>query len=330
MSQMMNLIYNETLKMVRKRRLLVIGLLLLVLLPIFTYSQYKAIQDSVKQVGSSDWRIVLQQQIVDQQNRLSSSRIPPEWKGLIKMNIAQQQYYLDHNINPNAPGAPTFIRNFVEQTITLFLPLLIVILAADMVSSEHTGGTIKLLLTRPVQRWKILLSKYITLILMISFVLLTTAILSYLISGIIFGYRGWDLPVITGFQIKGNQLITSATHLIPQWQYIVMAYGLAWFACLTVGTISFTISVLVRNTATSMGIMLAALITGMLLEQVSPYWNAIKYFVFSNLRLTDYLSGKPMMTPGMSLTFSLSVLTIWSLIAILIAFITFQRRDVLE
>lgn len=324
---MWNLVYNETLKMVRKKRLLVIALILLVLIPIFTYAQYKTVQNTVKQLGTSDWRMVLQQQIVDQQNRLSSSRVPPEWKSMLKLNISQQQYYLDHNINPSTPGAPTFIREFVEQTISLFLPLLVVVIAADMVSAERTGGTIKLLLTRPVSRWKILLSKYLSLLLMISVMLLTTAVLAYLISGIIFGYSGWSMPVITGFQMKGEQLITTFAHAIPQWQYILMAYGLAWFSCLAVATISFMVSVLVRNTATSMGVMLAAIISGTLLEQVASQWNAVKYYVFTNLKLTDYLSGQSMPIADTSLPFSLTVLSIWSLIALVIAFVVFTKRD---
>ena len=43
--------------------------------------------------------------------------------------------------------------------------LLTVIVAAGIVASEFTQGTIKMLLSRPVKRWKILTSKYVTVIL---------------------------------------------------------------------------------------------------------------------------------------------------------------------
>ncbi|MBD1371753.1 ABC transporter permease [Hazenella sp. IB182357] len=326
---MIPLIYNEWLKMVRKKRIWVITLILLVLIPIFTYAQFRTIQQTVAEMGTSDWRALLQQQIIDQQNRLSSSRLPEEWRDWIKLSIQQQQYYLDHDINPTAPGAPTFVRKFIEESVSLFLPLLVVVLAADIVSSEHTAGTIKSLLTRPVQRWKVLLSKYLALLLSISVLMMITAILSYLISGVIFGYQGWNMPVLTGFQEQNGQLITSFVHLVPQWKYILMAYGLAWFTCVAVGTLSFMVSVLVRGTAASMGVMLAAVISGSLLAQLAPTWSMLKYFAFTHLRLTDYLSGKPILIEGMSLSFSILVLSVWSILAILIAFITFQRRDVL-
>lgn len=325
----MGLIYNELLKVIRKRRILVIFLILLVLIPVFTYAQYRTYKTTTEQMGTSDWRALLQQQIVDTQNRLASNRVPEEWKEFMRLRIQVQQYYLDHDINPSAPGAPTFVRKFVEESISLFLPLLVVVVASDIVSSEYGQGTIKLLLSRPVRRWKILLSKYVALLLVISLILLLTGILAYLISGIVFGYGGWDMPVLTGFQMKGEHLVTDYVHLVPQWKYILMAFGLAWFTCTAVATLSFMVSVLVRSTAASMGIMLAALISGSLLVQLAPSWTSLKYLAFTNLKLTDYLSGAPILIEGMSLPFSLSVLSLWAAAALITAFAVFIRRDVL-
>ena len=48
--------------------------------------------------------------------------------------------------------------------------LLTVIVAAGIVASEFSQGTIKMLLSRPVKRWKILTSKYLTVILIRHFV----------------------------------------------------------------------------------------------------------------------------------------------------------------
>ncbi len=102
------------------------------------------------------------------------------------------------------------------------------VIAADLVSSEASGGTIKLLLTRPVKRWKILMSKYIAMILSTSFIVFSVAVLSYAISGIVFGYGGWNLPLLTGFSIQGEELNTTGVHLIPQWKYLLIEFGLAF------------------------------------------------------------------------------------------------------
>lgn len=322
------LLYNEAEKIYRKKRVAVIVLILLVLLPIFVYAQYRQVETTQQRLGTSDWRVSLQQQIVDTQNRLNNTHLPDEWKTWLKVQVSQQQYYLDHSINPNAPGAPTFVRAFIEQGITLFVPLLVMIVAIDIVSGEQSDGTIKALLTRPIRRWKILLSKYVTMLLFVSLILLIIGVMSYLISGLVFGYSGWSLPVLTGFITQNDSLNTSFVHLIPQWKYILMAYGLAWFVAVVVGTISFMVSVLIRNTPAGMGVMLSGLIAGSILSGFATSWEGARYIFSVNLSLTDYLSGQLPALKGLSMSFSLITLSVWAVVSLLIAFFVFTRQDI--
>ena len=325
---MINLVQNEMLKLVRKKKLVVVALIIGILISVFTYAQYKEAQRTLERLGDVDWRTTLQQQIIDTQNRLTSSRISDEWKSQLQLRIQQQQYYLDHNVNPMEPGAPTFMREFAKNSIDLFLPLMVMIIAADLVSSERSAGTVKLLLTRPVKRWKILLSKYITLVLAVSFIIVLFGMFSYLISGLVFGYQGWTAPVITGFSVEAGELITSGIQLIPQWQYLLMEFGLVWFVALVVGTLSFMLSVLIRSTAAGMGVMLATLISGMILSNMVSSWVSAKYLFMINLKLTDYLTGSAPPIDGMTLGFSLAVLAAWGLAALAVSFTVFLKQDV--
>jgi ABC-2 type transport system permease protein len=327
---MYGLVMNEAIKILRKKRLLVVFLILLVLVPIFTYAQLRATLDNQKQLGTTDWKVSVRQSINDMTNRLSSTRIPEEWKKWIRIRIQQQQYYLDHDINPTSPNGVTFTRDFMGNAVSLFIPLLIAIVSSDIVSGEHTGGTIKLILTRPVKRWKVLTSKLITVLLFVSLIVVLTGVIAYVISGAVFGYKGWNYPVLTGFQIKGEDVDTSNVHVLPQWLYIIMEYGLAWYACTAVACISFMVSVLVRSTAAGMGIMVSALIAGSILTNMASAWESAKYFFMVNLQLTDYLSGTLPPIPGLSLSFSLVVLGVWSLVSLIIAYIVFIRRDVMN
>lgn len=325
---MISLLHNEMIKITRKKRLLVIVAIVAVLVALFTYAQMKESKSLQEQLGTSDWRSQLQQEIINSQNRLSSNGMADEWKKYLKIRLSQQQYYLDNNINPTAPGAPTFMRVFVENSIDLLMPLLVMVVAADLVSSETSGGTIKLLLTRPVKRWKVLLSKYLSLILSISFIILAVGVISYTISGIFFGYGGWNMPTLTGFSVTGEELDTSNVHLIMQWQYILMEFGLVWFVSVVVGTLTFMLSVLFRSTAAVMGVMLATLISGALLANMVSSWDSAKYFFMVNLRLTDYVSGNAPPIDGMTLGFSLSVLSIWAMTGLIISFVVFIKKDV--
>jgi ABC-2 type transport system permease protein len=315
-------------KIIRRKKLLYIGIIMAVLIGLFTYAQYKEIERRIERVGSLDWRTTLQQQIIDTQNRITSSGISEEWKSELQLRIKQQQYYLDHNINPLEPGAPTFMRTFAEHSINLFLPLMVMVIAADLVSSERSAGTIKLLLTRPVKRWKILLSKYIALILAISTIIFLFGLLSYFISGLVFGYQGWSAPILTGFVAEAGELNTSAVQMIPQWQYIFMEFSLVWFVAVVVGTIAFMLSVLIKSTPVGMGVMLAALISGAILNSMVSSWESAKYLFMINLNITGYLAGSAPPIEGMSLGFSLAVLTIWGLLGLFISFFVFIRQDI--
>ncbi|WP_409276004.1 ABC transporter permease subunit [Neobacillus sp. SCS-31] len=325
---MTKLVHNEMLKLLAKKRLLVIAAIIAVLVALFTYAQLRQVETQRERMGTTDWKTILQQQIIDTQNRLSSSRISEEWKKQLQISLQQQQYYLDHNINPSEPGAPTFMRMFIENSIDLFLPLMVMVIASDLVSSEHSQGTIKLLLTRPIKRWRVLLSKYVTLCLSVSLIVAIMGILSYLISGLVFGYKGWGAPILTGFSAAGSTLDTSDVKLVDQWQYLLMEFGLVWFVAIVVGTLSFMLSVLIRSTAAGMGIMLAALISGAILSNMVSSWESAKYLFMVNLRLTDYMNGTAPPIEGMTLSFSLAVLLAWWAAGLFISFYVFINRDV--
>lgn len=324
------LVMNECIKILKKKRLLVVLLILAAIIPMFTYAQLRVAQNNLKQFGTTDWRVEQRQKIADYTSRLGSARMPEEWKQLRRIEVKLAQYYLDKDVNPSSPNGVTFTREFLKNAVGLFIPLMVMVVAADLVSGEHTGGTIKLLLTRPVQRWKILLSKMVAMVLFVSVIVVATAILCYGISGLFFGYGGWDMPIFIGFQVAGNDVDMTHVRLVEQWLYVVMELGLVWFSALIVAIMSLMVSVLVRSTAAGMGIMLAVLISGTILQNMVSSWETAKYLFMVNLRLTDYLTGSMPPIKGMDLPFSLAVLAAWGAASVIVSFIAFTKKDVLN
>lgn len=324
------LVKNETLKILKKKRFLVVVLVLAVLIPIFTYAQLKQAQDTARQFGSTDWRNEIQQRIYDYTNRLGSARVPEEWKRWMMVQVQQLQYYLDHDVDPRAPSGVTFVRGFLSETVSLFLPLLVLAIASDLVSGERTSGTIKMLLTRPVPRWKILSSKFITLLLFVSLIIVITIVMAYLISGFVFGYGGWDMPVFAGFQVEGTEVDTSNVHAIDQWLFLIMQAGLAWISAMTVACLALMVSVLVRSTAASIVIMMASIIAGLILVNMASSWETAKYLFMVNLDLPDYLAGQLPPITGMTLSFSMAVLAVWAFASLIVSFTVFTKQDILN
>ncbi|MCP1161065.1 MULTISPECIES: ABC transporter permease [Bacillaceae] len=325
---MAGLVRNEVMKIASKKRLPVVILILIILVSMFTYAQYREIQEKIEKQGTLDWRVDLQQEIVDRQNRLASSGIQDEFRQFLEFDLKQKQYYLDNDINPNYPGAPTFIRIFFSQGLTLVLPLFIIIIMADIVSGEYNDGTIKTLLSRPVRRWKILMAKWLTVLLYTSLLMAATVIVCYAVSGLILGYDGWTAPILTGFQVSATgEFSTEFIHTLPMWEYLLMSVGLAWVVTAVVGTISLMISVLVKNTATGIGAMMAVLIAGTLLSSIGSSWTSSKYLVNLNFDLINYLEGQAPPIEGMTLPFSLIILAVWTAACLAVAFWNFTQKD---
>lgn len=325
---MIPLVHNEMLKMIRKRRFTAIAWIIAALTLLFSYAEKKELDTLYERLGSDDWRTALQTKIVDAQNRLNSPSLPAKTKKNLRLLIRQQQYYLERDINPHAPGAPGFMRLLLDDSIHLFIPLLVVVVASDLVASEAGSGTLKLLLTRPVKRWKVLAGKYIALLLSVSFILLLMGGLSCLLSGFFFGFGGWQNPVLTGFRPAGEDLDVSNVHLLPLWRYLLFQFGFAWFAGTAVGSMTLMFSVLFKSTPLVIGIMVAFLTSGATLSNMVSSWPSAKYLFMINLQLANYLNGRMPPVEGMTLSFSLAVLALWAAAALAVSFMIFTKKDI--
>ncbi|ADH98458.1 ABC transporter permease [Salisediminibacterium selenitireducens] len=321
---MIELVYNEWIKLVRKKRFYVVGLIIILFVGMFAYAQLVQERNAEERFGDIAWDEQLEQEIGNLESRLDQMEIPEEFARSIQAQVEQQRIYLEEGINPNETGAAMFLRMFLDNSGDLFIPLLIVVVTADLVSSERSAGTIKMLLTRPVERWRILLSKWLTMVMSVSLIVLFISLVSVLIAGVMFGFGGWTHPIIAAFSRGPGELT-----VLPHWQYIVMAGGLTWFAAVAVGSLTFLLSVLLKSTAAVMGFMLAALISGTILSVFIGSWESAKYLFMVNLRLTGYLGGHTPPVEGMTLLFSTMVLFVWGAVATAIAFRRFNRMDML-
>lgn len=329
MVNMLALIQNETIRMWKKRRFAVIVLILVFIIPVFVYAQMKINQND-RSKFNGDWRSSLQNRIVENTNALSSETIPEEWKNWRKALVQQLQYYLDHDINPQLPNGVSFTRTLEDTAAGLFTPLLIVAIASDLVSGERATGTIKMLLTRPVRRWRILFAKLSALTLYVSLIVVTTVVICYAISGLVFGYSGWSEPVFVGFKVNGANVDLSSVHAVSQSTYLFMQMGLIWFSCMTVAVMALMVSVLVRSVSASLVTMMATLIAGTILSNMSSSWKSAKYLFNVNLNLNSYLQGTPPPIEGMSLGFSLAILAIWGAAALAVSFRVFTKQDMMN
>lgn len=321
---MLPLIQNETLKILRRRRFLIVMGILVVIMSLVSYSQYRTLQAQ----KHANWRADLQERIARMENILRRGRVNESWARSMRYEVRRLQFYVDHDINPEVPTAPMVVRTFANAAGFLLLPLLIGVLGSDIVSAENAEGTDKLLMTRPVRRWKILTSKLVTLWMFSTTTLLAGGIIAFVLTSPFIPPRGWDAPMFNGFQFTTEQIKLDAVRQLPLWKDALIAYGLEWYALMTVAAIALLLSVIFKSSAASIGTMLASLIGGTILTRISPDWTAGKYLFVSALPLADYYSGQAPPYEGMTMPFCIGLLALWAVAALVAAYAIFLRRDV--
>jgi ABC-2 type transport system permease protein len=320
------LVENEILKISRQRRFRVVVLILIALIGLFVYGQARGRE---RFLGGKDWRVRTQERMANIQNWLRDGRMPASSQRWARFELGRLKYHLDRDMDPEAISGPLFTRGFATASSYLLLPLLAIVFASDIVSAEFQQGTIKILLTRPVGRVRVLASKLAALMLAITLTIVFAAVVAYAFGGIAYGYAGWGAPFLTGFRIGGESFDPAGVRSIELWKDTVLVYGLAWFAMLCVGAIGLLTSVLLRSTAAAMGTMLAALIAGTILPRLASQWEAQKFLFVTCLPLPDYYSGSPPPIPGLTIGLAAAVLAAWAAAALVAAFTVFAGRDVL-
>ncbi len=333
MAVMLGLVENECLKILRRKRFRVVLIVLAALLCLVVFAQNRQQQNQRKDHPERDWRAQVEKRASDLERQMNQRRgIPQQWKRWMQYEAGRLRFHLSKNLDPSLLTGPMFTRAFAGVGSVLLIPLLVAVFGADLVSSEFAEGTITLLLTRPVARWKILASKAIAMVLFTTLTLLAAFFLAWGISGVAFGWSGWEAPILTGFRLGGASpsagFDLSGVRSVPLWQDTFAAWGLAWFSALTVGSITLLLSVVFRSAAAAMGTMMATLVGGTILSRVASDWDGAKWFFVTNLPLPDYYAGLPTPFEGMTLTFSALVLLAWALAALTAAFLLFTRRDV--
>jgi ABC-2 type transport system permease protein len=322
------LLENELLKVVARGRLSLVTILLTLFVGVSVWGQYRQDQNRLLNEPTRDFQARTEQRISHLTRQAQERRIFSGFTRFLKFEIERLRYHLAQGIDPEQRTGPILVRGFSTFGTALFFPILIVMLGADMISAEISSGTAKLLLTRPVRRSVILLSKFCALALSVSGLLLLGALLSWAFGGLAFGWAGFGAPVVTGLGHSETGVDLRFVRLAPLWLDTLATFGLAWVAAITVASVAILGSVLFQSAAGAIGSLMALLVAGNLLGQLAQDWEPLKYLFLTSLPIAQYYSGVPPPVTGMTVNFCLVVLTLSALVALIVACVLFERRDV--
>ncbi|HNN31431.1 MAG TPA: ABC transporter permease subunit, partial [Chitinophagaceae bacterium] len=171
-----------------------------------------------------------------------------------------------------------FVCYVLLQLLLVHVPLLIALIAADMISGEANIGTLRLLLTKPISRVQFIIAKFIATCIYTVALLIWLAILGLLLSIFIFGTG--DLLLL-----KNNYVVQLQQNDIF-WRY-TGAFLFAAIAMITVAAVGFFLSLFAENSIGPIVATMSIIIVCTILSTMSlPLFNLIKPYLFTTHLVT--------------------------------------------
>jgi ABC-2 type transport system permease protein len=177
-------------------------------------------------------------------------------------------------VNPDKMLNVYFLCFFILNLLLIQVPILVALVAGDMISGESNMGTLRLLASKPISRTKLLLVKFTASVFYTLVLLIWVAILSLLLSMVIFGTNSIYVPK----ELEANMMVSSDI----LWRYFA-AFGFAAIGMTTIAAMSLMFSVFADN---SIGPIVATVcivvIFTILMQMEIPFYDeSIKPYLFT-------------------------------------------------
>lgn len=236
-------------------------------------------------------------------------------------------YYLDNNIKPltfqnQMLITPYSARQAMNNSYFMAIISLIItaILCGGIVASEHKNGTIRLLLTKPYKRYKVLLSKFIVMIGTFLIVYLLGTLSTYLLGGIMYGFDNYNIPLV----FNNNGIITEVPYIIftlknTLYEVVISLLFLVILFGLSSMTLLSTISVV---------IVLVLIFVSLGLSYVIYFNQVFTYIPLVLLNFHEILYNPNNHFININIDSSILISIIYIVAILFITFITYCKRDI--
>ena len=233
---------------------------------------------------------------------------------------AEYEYRLQENIPPIAAYGQW---NYMdEMTIMVsFITMFSIIVTSTLVAGEFQSGSVKLLFIRPVARWKLLLGKYLSGMTFAALLTMFTLALVYITGGLVFGFSPLDAPYLYSSEDLLERSI--AVHMLSM-------FGLGFIQTAVMTLFAVMLASLFRSNAMAIGISVFSMFFGTTATALLAQLNEplASYSLFANNDLTVFISDNVRQLIDVGPWFSIAVLSCYTLLFAVTAFISFTQRDV--
>ena len=207
----------------------------------------------------------------------------------------------------------------ILQSLLIHIPLLVALVGGDALAGEANAGTLRLLLTKPVSRVKLVLVKYVSTVIYSFTMLLWLAIVGLVVSLLLFGEG--DM-----INLKSDAFVMLLKDDI-MWRYFA-AFAFAALAMASVAALSLLLSVFAENAiGPIIGTMGVIIVLTIFSNLGLPIFDTIKPYL-----LTTHMIGwkgffdDPV--PYTSIAWSAGILVAYVVGLLAVTIFIFNRKDI--
>ena len=239
-------------------------------------------------------------------------------------NIELNKYIIYNNKNINDYKTLNYQLKTTLEDYEIFIVIIILITSSTIISNELKEGTIKLLLIKPYTRNQILLSKYLSMIIVMVLSIIYLYLTQLLIGGFYLGFSSLQEKVV----IYNFQLSTIMCYNIFGYTFLRILLKLPMLILLS--TLSFLISIITSNNILPLTISLIVYIFSASIKSLAINYNLkiMKYLLTMNWNINEYLFGKLSEYKYLNLTTSIIICIIYYIFLLVLSFIIFNKKDI--
>lgn len=312
----------------------------------------KTYEEAIKKgVDSESWKLDLDREIENQKLQIARmeeegiSEYNQSWYIQAKQSLEYNTYLKDNNIKPLYGWefeAYSYMKNLMMVLGMGILVAGIAVFMSDIVSGECTPATLKFLLVQPLKRGTVLISKFISVTIMVLVMILGLELTGFGIVNAFSKIEGGTHPVIIGTMYESkiglqgfaeiSEKVGTGT-MVTNNEMLIKAIILQILFIITTCAVVFLISAVIKSSMISMGLSVMLLVFATILSAGLSPIKKIAHLLFVNYGNTiGLLTGESVLMYGnvnLTIKMGIIVMIVTTVISYVVAHVVFTKRDIL-
>lgn len=304
--------------------------------------QLESAKAELENSSKENWKEALDNRVKEQE-KIVKEASDAQSKKVQGQELERLKIYQKHNIPLDSENYNTGINYYILNVTMIaasFLAIGLSLFNGDNVSNEYNPGTLKFLLVQPVSRIKVLLSKFVVMLLSSTALIMITQVLFFLGVGIIKGFGSFNRPYLVGVKFEytyqnGKRFITEVAgsgHFILLWKYLLTALALQLLFLIVMVTFILLISTISKSSVVTMTVLICAILGSNIVYNLSTTYRKISPFIFLHYSdIDNIITGRIVSRTGSFLFTWQTVTGMSAFTAVLflaISLLVFKKRDI--